>query len=258
MRRHRISTSWMEKVEAWPMCNSPVTLGSGSMMTNGCRDGSTAARKYPAAIHVLYRAISTWRGSYVVGNVLVDMIRLVLKSATAPPPKQITPSSSGRGFRSVVPPAFRPSRPALHCAVWGASPPLSVIASETSSRSLRGDLPRHAASGDLPTAESPSLGGRAGTPPPHCFARIIARFTVLSKRLPEHRQRSPRTAPGESYRYGWWWPSPRGPWSGELHGSATAATPGESASSGALRLENLSTLLRDARLRAGDGTGCRR
>jgi len=52
--------------------------------------------------------------------------------------------------------------------------------------SLEGDLPRDAASGDLPTAESPSLGGRAGTPPPHCFGRIIARFRELSKRPEEH------------------------------------------------------------------------
>src|SRR5438093_3302926 len=70
-----MSTSWMEKVEAVPMCDSPVTLGRGSMMTNGSRDGSTGAWKYPLSIQVLYHASSTWRGSYVAGRVFVVIAR---------------------------------------------------------------------------------------------------------------------------------------------------------------------------------------
>src|SRR5437870_12934703 len=138
--------------------------------------------------------------------------------------KQITPSSSGRSLRSVVPPAFRLQKlkspragkldPTLQrsnfstrlerllvCAISGAALTTlqshaqaitSIHASDPRLRdrfscSLEGDLPRDAAaSGDLPTAESPSLGGRAGTPPPHCFGRIIARFRELSKRPEEH------------------------------------------------------------------------
>src|SRR2546429_477791 len=70
-----MSTSWMEKVEAVPMCDSPVTLGRGSMITNGSRDGSTGAWKYPLSIQVLYHASSTWRGSYVAGRVFVVIAR---------------------------------------------------------------------------------------------------------------------------------------------------------------------------------------
>src|SRR2546425_2209797 len=72
----------MEKVEAVPMCDSPVTLGRGSMMTNGSRDGSTGAWKYPLSIQVLYHASSTWRGSYVAGRVFVVIARRLISRRT--------------------------------------------------------------------------------------------------------------------------------------------------------------------------------
>ncbi len=53
----------MVTVRAWPRCSSPVTLGGGIMMQNGCFWGSLLGTKWPLSSQNWYREPSTLEGS---------------------------------------------------------------------------------------------------------------------------------------------------------------------------------------------------
>src|SRR2546428_8671781 len=155
-------------------------------------------------IRLVAESAVTSRQSHQTNNPVLLRTGLSLRGTTRIPPSEVGKSESWKvGSNSPTSQLFNSPGAAPRLRYLGRNPSNLAIARSSShvyrrfpsatarpldciSCSLRGDFPRHAASGDLPTAEPPSLGGRAGTPPPHCFARIIARFRELSKRLQEH------------------------------------------------------------------------
>src|SRR2546427_2474351 len=227
-------------------------------------------------IRLVAESAVTSRQSHQTNNPVLVRTGLALRGTTRIPPSEVEKSESWKvGSNSPTFQLFNSPGAAPRLRYLGRSPNNLAIARSSNhvyrrfrsatarpldcfSCSLEGDLPRDAAPGDLPTAESPSLGGRAGTPPPHCFARIIARFRELSKRLQQYPATVSVDCAGGILQIRLVVALAPRALECELHGSGTAATLGESASPGALRLENLSTILRDARLRASDGAGCRR
>jgi hypothetical protein len=62
MRLQRTRQSCRLLLSACPMCNSPVTFGSGIMTAYG-RLASGTAWKYPRAIHAAYQRFSVSPGS---------------------------------------------------------------------------------------------------------------------------------------------------------------------------------------------------